>query len=50
MAPIDIDMINFRMLNKHEKKYLFYYHLDVYSKISKYLNKKEKKWLLNLIN
>ena len=50
MAPIDIDMINFRMLNKHEKKYLFYYHLDVYSKISKYLNKKEKKWLINLIN
>ena len=49
LAPIDIDMINFKMLNNQEKSYLFYYHLDVYAKISKYLNNKEKKWLLNLI-
>ena len=49
LAPIDIDMINFKMLNKHERKYLFYYHLDVYAKISKYLNNEEKKWLLKLI-
>ena len=49
LAPIDIDMINFKMLNKQEKKYLFYYHLDVYAKISKYLSNKEKKWLMNLI-
>ena len=41
-APIDIDLINFKMLTKKEKKYLFDYHLDVYSKISKYLNKKKK--------
>jgi len=37
------------MLNKQEQKYIFYYHLDVYSKISKYLNDKEKKWLISLI-
>jgi len=37
------------MLNKKEKKYLFNYHLEVYSQISKYLNKSEKKWLINLI-
>ena len=49
LAPIDIDMINFKMLNKHERKYLFYYHLDVYAKISKYLNKNEKKWLASFI-
>ncbi len=49
LAPIDIDMINFKMLNLKEKKYLFYYHLDVYNKISKYLNNKEKKWLIKLI-
>ena len=48
-APIDTDMINFKMLNKKEKKYLFYYHLEVYSQISKYLNKSERKWLVNLI-
>ena len=48
-APIDIDMINFKMLNIKEKKYLFYYHLNVYTKLSKFLNKNEKKWLINLI-
>ncbi len=48
-APIDIDLINFKMLNRNEKKYLFNYHLDVYYKLSKYLNNAEKKWLANLI-
>ena len=49
MAPIDIDLINFKMLNKEEKKYLFKYHFDVYNNISPFLNNKEKKWLANLI-
>ena len=49
MAPIDKDLINFKMLNNLEKDYLFKYHLEVYSKISPYLNLKEKKWLANLI-
>ena len=48
-APIDIDLINFKMLSKNEKKYLFYYHLKTYNNISKYLNKFERKWLINLI-
>ena len=48
-APIEKELINFNLLNKNEKEYLFKYHLDVYSKISKYLNIKEKKWLANLI-
>ena len=48
-APIDIDLINYKMLTKKEKNYLFEYHLEVYSKLSKYLNKNEKKWLINLI-
>ncbi len=45
LAPIDKDLINFKLLNKEEKNYLFYYHLDVYSKLSHYLSKNEKKWL-----
>ena len=49
MAPIDTDLINFDMLNKYEKKYLFKYHFDVYSNISTFLNNKEKKWLASLI-
>ena len=48
-APIDLDLVNFQMLTKKEKNYLFYYHLSVYSKLSKYLTNKEKKWLINLI-
>ena len=48
-APIDIDLINYKMLTKREKNYLFDYHLEVYSKLSKYLNKDEKKWLISLI-
>ena len=49
MAPIDKDLINFKMLNKKEKNYLFKYHFDVYNNISPFLNKNEKKWLAKLI-
>ena len=49
LAPIDTDLINFKMLNSSEKKYLFSYHMDTYAKISKFLNSNEKKWLLSLI-
>ncbi len=49
MAPIDIDLINFKLLNKKERDYLFEYHLNVYSNISPFLNKKEKKWLVSFI-
>ena len=49
MAPIDTDLINFKMLNKEEKKYLFKYHFDVYKNISPFLNNIEKKWLASFI-
>ena len=49
LAPIEKEMINFQKLNEKEKKYLFQYHLNVYSKISKFLNKPEKKWLATFI-
>ncbi len=48
-APIDLELVNFKMLSKNEKNYLFKYHLDIYSKISKYLTKPEKRWLINFI-
>ena len=50
MAPIEKDLINFKLLTIHEKNYLFRYHLEVYSKISKYLKQKERKWLASFIN
>ncbi len=49
MAPIEKDLINFDLLTVFEKNYLFKYHLEVYSKISKYLKQNEKKWLASLI-
>ncbi len=49
LVPIENDLINFNLLNKNEKDYLFKYHLDVYCKISKYLNFKERKWLASFI-
>jgi len=49
MAPIDQDLIDYDLLTKVEKNYLFNYHYEVYSKISSFLNKKEKKWLASLI-
>ena len=48
-APIDLDLVNFKLLSNIERNYLFEYHLNVYSRISKYLTRKEKKWLLSLI-
>ena len=32
-----------------EKKYLSSYHMDIYTKISKFLNYNERKWLSSLI-
>ena len=49
LAPIEKDLINFKQLDNNEIIYLFKYHLNVYAKLSKYLNKKEKKWLASFI-
>ncbi len=49
LAPIDKDLIDLKELNKKERNYLFSYHLEIYSKISKFLNKPEKKWLASFI-
>ena len=49
LAPIEKDLINFDLLSKKEKNYLFDYHLNVYTKLSKFLDIKERKWLAGLI-
>ena len=49
MVPIEKDLINYNLLTYYEKNYLFKYHLDVYSKISKYLNHNERRWLASFI-
>ena len=47
MVPIDKELINFNLLNKDEKNYLLNYNLRIYSSVEKYLNYKEKFWLLS---
>ena len=49
LVPIETDLINYNLLNKNEKDYLFKYHLNIYSKYYKFLNKKERNWLASLI-
>ena len=49
LAPIDVDLIDFKQLTFNERNYLFKYHLLVYSKLAPFLNKNEKKWLASLI-
>ena len=49
LAPIEKDLINYNLLSKKEKDYLFRYHLNVYASHSKFLNEKEKKWLASLV-
>ena len=49
LVPIEKELINYNFLTSLEKNYLFKYHLDVYSKISKFLNLKERRWLANFI-
>ncbi len=48
-VPIDMEMVNTKLLSKKEKDYILFYHLSIYSNISKFLNNEEKKWLLSLI-
>ncbi len=49
LAPIEKDLIDYKLLSSSEKDYLFKYHLNVYSNISEYLNLNEKKWLASFI-
>ena len=49
-APIEKDLINFKLLNKKEKKYLNEYHKKIYMILGSYLNKDEKSWLRSFIN
>ena len=49
LAPIDKDLINFNLLTNNEKNYLWRYNLDIYTKLHKYLNPSERRWLATFI-
>ena len=49
LVPIEKELINYKILTSLEKDYLLKYHINVYSKISKYLSLKERKWLASFI-
>ena len=50
LAPIEKDLINFKLLDNKEKKYLNEYNKKVYLTLNPYLNKNEKNWLKSIIN
>jgi Xaa-Pro aminopeptidase len=41
MAPIDKDLIDFKILSKSEKKWLNDYHKKVFNNLKKFMNKTE---------
>ena len=47
-VPIDLDGIDVKLLSENERIWLNEYHNRVYSKLSPYLNVKEKEWLKNI--
>ena len=49
LAPIDTDLINQELLTINEKNYLSKYNSLIYSKLSKFLNTNERKWLSSFI-
>ena len=49
MAPLEKDLINYKLLTENEIDYLFRYHLNLYNQYSRFLNLKERKWLASLI-
>ena len=49
LVPIDVSLVNFKLLSSQEKKYLINYHFEVYSKIQKFLSFSQKKWLIKSI-
>ena len=49
LVPIEKELINYELLSSTDKEYLFKYHMNVYSQISKHLNLKEKRWLASFI-
>ncbi len=48
-CPIDLDAVDFTMLNEDEIAQLHAYHQDVYTTVSPYLTEDEKSWLTNFI-
>ena len=50
LAPIETNLINFKLLNANEKKYLNDYHKKVYLNLNYFLGKNEKVWLKSFFN
>ena len=46
----NISLINFKLLDNKEKKYLNEYHKKVYLTLNPYLNRSEKHWLKSISN
>jgi len=50
LAPIEKDLINFKLLDNKEKEYLKTYQKKVFLTLRRFLNEKEKNWLRSFAN
>ena len=48
LAPLDIKLINYKMLNKEEINWINNYHSSVYNTISPHLENSNRNWLKNI--
>ena len=48
LAPIEKDLINFKLLNQKEKTYLKNYNKLIFNNLKNYLSYREKRWLQDL--
>ena len=48
LAPIEKDLINFKLLNQKEKTYLKNYNNLIFNNLKNYLSYSEKRWLQDL--
>ncbi|MBP7709633.1 MAG: aminopeptidase P family protein [Rickettsiales bacterium] len=48
LAPLDLNLINFKMLTRPERKWLADYHAEILEKLSNKLSLEERNWLENV--
>ena len=49
LAPMDVKLINFDLLDKYEISWLIKYHQKTYDKIAHYLNDSELRWMQEIL-
>lgn len=49
LAPLDQDLIDFAMLEKREKEWLYFYHQEIFNTLEPRLSSSEREWLKKIL-